>query len=150
MGQQQLLLLVLGTVIVGVAIVVGINVFQSGAVQANQDAVVQDCLTIAGKAMNWAKTPQLMGGGLDPATGTADFSNLNFGSINYTQSATMDFSNANGSITLSDPSATGVTITGYGVEGETNSPFQVQVVVDISAADPNDVITTTITQNSGS
>jgi len=38
MGQQQLLLLVLSALIVGAAVVVGINMFSQNAAQANQDA----------------------------------------------------------------------------------------------------------------
>lgn len=50
MGQQQLLLLVLGAIIVGVAIVVGVNMFSTSAVNANRDAVLQDCMTLATRA----------------------------------------------------------------------------------------------------
>jgi len=42
MGQQQLLLIVLGTIIVGVAVIVGINMFTTGAVNAERDALLQD------------------------------------------------------------------------------------------------------------
>jgi Tfp pilus assembly protein PilE len=46
MGQQQLLLLVLGAIIVGLAIVVGINLFGQGALKANEDSVRQDILSM--------------------------------------------------------------------------------------------------------
>ena len=36
MGQQQLLLIILGVIIVGIAIAVGISMFSSGTVQAKQ------------------------------------------------------------------------------------------------------------------
>ena len=42
MGQQQLLLIVLGVIIVGIAVVVGINLFNANATNANRDAVVSD------------------------------------------------------------------------------------------------------------
>ncbi|MCH7677569.1 hypothetical protein IH879_21845, partial [candidate division KSB1 bacterium] len=57
MGQQQLLLLVLSAIIVGVSIVIGINMFTSSAVQANQDAVLQDCMMIAARAQEWYRKP---------------------------------------------------------------------------------------------
>ena len=122
MGQQQLLLLVLGTVIVGVAIVVGINVFNSGAVQANQDAVVQDVLTIAGKALNWAKTPQLMGGGMVGDTpGWTGWTDLPT-TLNWPET------NANGRFEASVEGNV-LTITGTGVEGS-----EVAVTVDPTQA----------------
>ena len=45
MGQQQLLLIVLGTIIVGVAVVVGINMFTTGAVNSERDALILDVNT---------------------------------------------------------------------------------------------------------
>ena len=42
MGQQQLLLIVLGVIIVGIAVVVGINVFTASSANANRDAVIAD------------------------------------------------------------------------------------------------------------
>ena len=53
MGQQQLLLIVLGTIIVGVAVVVGINMFTTGAVNAERDALVQDVNNIASSAASY-------------------------------------------------------------------------------------------------
>nr|BCX01718.1 MAG: hypothetical protein KatS3mg041_1764 [Bacteroidota bacterium] len=63
MGQQQLLLLVLGIVIVGIAIVVGIQAFSANAKKANQDAMLQDLLRLATDAQAWAKKPVEFGGG---------------------------------------------------------------------------------------
>ena len=47
MGQQQLLLLVLGIVIVGLAVVVGIQAFSENQKQANADQMVNDAIRIA-------------------------------------------------------------------------------------------------------
>lgn len=63
MGQQQLLLVILVTIIVGIATVVAINVFGSSAKNANIDAVRQDMLTIATSAQGWYIKPTMMGGG---------------------------------------------------------------------------------------
>jgi hypothetical protein len=41
MGQQQLLLIILGVIIVGIAIAVGLQLFQAGSVGANSDAVTE-------------------------------------------------------------------------------------------------------------
>lgn len=53
MGQQQLLLVILVTIIVGIATVVAINTFGSSAEQANLDAVRQDIAQIATAAQAW-------------------------------------------------------------------------------------------------
>src|SRR3989339_505095 len=47
MGQQQLLLIVLGVIIVGIAVVVGINVFTASSSQANRDATISDLTNLA-------------------------------------------------------------------------------------------------------
>ncbi|MDZ7715010.1 MAG: hypothetical protein U5J95_02240 [Balneolaceae bacterium] len=47
MGQQQLLLVILVTIIVGIATVVAINTFSSASDSANVDAVRGDLLNIA-------------------------------------------------------------------------------------------------------
>jgi hypothetical protein len=62
MGQQQLLLVILVTIIVGIATVVAINIFGTAAEQANQDAIRQDLLTAATNAQGIWSRPQMMGG----------------------------------------------------------------------------------------
>ncbi|MDZ7766193.1 MAG: hypothetical protein U5K00_17525 [Melioribacteraceae bacterium] len=47
MGQQQLLLIVLGVIIVGIAVVVGINVFTASSAAANRDAVISDLTNLS-------------------------------------------------------------------------------------------------------
>ena len=63
MGQQQLLLIVLGVIIVGIAVVVGINVFTASSLNANSDAVIADLTTIASMAQQYYRKPEAMGGG---------------------------------------------------------------------------------------
>jgi len=63
MGQQQLLLIVLGVIIVGIAVAVGINMFAGGAASANYDAVVSDLNMISSQAQAWWRKPASMGGG---------------------------------------------------------------------------------------
>lgn len=63
MGQQQLLLVILVTIIVGIATVVAINVFGSSAENANRDAVRQDVLTIGTASQGWYIKPTMMNGG---------------------------------------------------------------------------------------
>ncbi|MFC2133434.1 hypothetical protein ACFLTH_02350 [Bacteroidota bacterium] len=63
MGQQQLLLIVLGIIIVGIAVVVGINLFTASASEENRDAVVLDMTNIAMTAQKYLRTPRELGGG---------------------------------------------------------------------------------------
>lgn len=64
MGQQQLLLIVLGVILVGIAIVVGINLFSAHAVSSNRDAVISDLTNIASNAHEYyGKSSSLNGGG---------------------------------------------------------------------------------------
>ena len=62
MGQQQLLLIILVTIIIGVATIVAINVLNSGAIQANRDAVRQDLSAAASYVQSIWERPALMGG----------------------------------------------------------------------------------------
>jgi len=69
MGQQQLLLIILGVIIVGIAIAVGLQLFQSGSVGANQDAMINDIMNIAAHAQQYMIRPGSMGGGGGAFTG---------------------------------------------------------------------------------
>ncbi len=69
MGQQQLLLIILGVIIVGIAIAVGLQLFQSGSLGANQDAIVNDVMNIAAHADQFRIRPVSMGGGGGEFTG---------------------------------------------------------------------------------
>jgi hypothetical protein len=62
MGQQQLLLLVLATVIVGLATVAGIQAFDQGQTQANQDALTQSAVKIASDIQARIQEPAQFGG----------------------------------------------------------------------------------------
>jgi hypothetical protein len=63
MGQQQLLLIILGVIIVGIAIAVGLQLFQAGSIGANSDAVQNDVMNIAAHADQYRIRPVSMGGG---------------------------------------------------------------------------------------
>ncbi len=103
MGQQQLLLIVLGTIIVGVAVVVGINMFTTGAVNAERDALLQDVNNVASSAASYWRKPAALGGGARTFVGVSDVTT--FGA---------DSSNANGTFAMSSVTATGFTLTATG------------------------------------
>ena len=69
MGQQQLLLIILGVIIVGIAIAVGISMFSSSSVQANKDAIINDMNNLAANAYQFRIRPTTMGGGGGKYTG---------------------------------------------------------------------------------
>ena len=62
MGQQQLLLLVLGIVLVAVAIVAGFMIFEENIKKSNAEALVSDAVNIATAAQSWKVRPQTFGG----------------------------------------------------------------------------------------
>ncbi|MBI4811368.1 MAG: hypothetical protein HY800_08025 [Ignavibacteriales bacterium] len=63
MGQQQLLLLILGVIIVGLAIAVGISLFGAGSTEANKDGVTSSLVNIAADAHQFKLRPKVLGGG---------------------------------------------------------------------------------------
>ncbi len=66
MGQQQLLLLVLSTVIVALVTVAGIQAFEQGSTRFGQEALTQTAVTIATDIQAEARTPATFGGaGID-------------------------------------------------------------------------------------
>ncbi len=77
MGQQQLLLVILVTIIVGIATVVAINTFGAAADSANVDAVRQDMLQIAAAAQGYYMRPTMLGGG-GRSFDNIDFENFSF------------------------------------------------------------------------
>ena len=117
MGQQQLLLIILGIIIVGIAIVVGINLFTATAADAKRDNIINDLIHLASEAQRYYKTPSAMGGG-----------SLSFiGWKIPTQLAT----NADGNFTISEAIQTNqVVILGTGNEVVTaNDSVKVKITV---------------------
>jgi hypothetical protein len=110
MGQQQLLLVILVTIIVGIATVVAINTFGSAADSANVDAVRNDVAAIASSAQGFYMKPTMLGGG------GRDFSSFTFegvavpGEITNPGTDTI-IANENGTYEITGSDATSVTIT---------------------------------------
>jgi hypothetical protein len=69
MGQQQLLLIILGVIIVGIAIAVGISQFGAHSTQANKDGVTSSLVNAAANAYQFKIRPTTMGGGGGVYTG---------------------------------------------------------------------------------
>lgn len=122
MGQQQLLLLALSTIIVGLAIVMGLNMFGENAAQSNLDAVTNDVLTIASRAQGWYRKPVQMGGG-----------GRTFATLNASPDVELGFpdSTVNGTYVLSAQGANSFIVTGTGREDMNGdgSPLSIAVTV---------------------
>lgn len=69
MGQQQLLLIILVTVLVGIATVIAIDTMQSSYDNANFDAIQQDILQAHTASMGYLQKPVMLGGGGGSYTG---------------------------------------------------------------------------------
>ncbi|MCZ7602188.1 MAG: hypothetical protein M5R37_04940 [Melioribacteraceae bacterium] len=69
MGQQQLLLIVLGVIIVGIAIFVGITLFQTNAAEAKRNNVTNELVNLAANAQQYYQRPTALGGGSRTFTG---------------------------------------------------------------------------------
>ena len=110
MGQQQLLLVILVTIIVGIATVVAINTFGSAADQANIDAARQDLASIASSAQGFYMKPEMLGGG------SRSFEGLTFAGISVPgniqdPTTSLIITNENGTYVLTEPSAGDQTVT---------------------------------------
>lgn len=88
--MQQMLLLTLVAILVAVALLVGIDMFQQNAERAQQLVITQDLLTIANLAQAWFRRPDELSGG------ERSFAKLSFAAINF------DSVNANGTYVLRD------------------------------------------------
>lgn len=63
MGQQQLLLVILGIIVVGIAISVGISQFGAQSSESNKDSVTSDLVDLAANAYQYKIRPNTLGGG---------------------------------------------------------------------------------------
>lgn len=104
MGQQQLLLVILVTIIVGIATVFAINTFGEAADSANLDSVRQDIASIAAGAQGYYIKPAMLGGGAN------DFTNIKFNNISFSADSIsgdgLTAINANGVYAISNPTST--------------------------------------------
>jgi len=104
MGQQQLHLIVLGLILVGIALVVGFESFNKKAIQSNRDAVILDLHNLSLIAQAHYKKTSTFGGGNNSYVGYEIPPDLT--------------ANENGTYTIIATQPQEVTIEGVGVEKE--------------------------------
>jgi hypothetical protein len=63
MGTQQILLVILGVIVIGVAIAVGIAMFGSSMADSNKEAIINDLMNVGQYAYRYKLTPVPFGGG---------------------------------------------------------------------------------------
>jgi len=115
MGQQQLLLIVLGVIVVGIAIVVGINLFQANAESSTQDSIISQGTNLGALAQQYYKKPEAMGGGGNK------FTNFKIPEgLKTTADATWE---------ASDADADGITFTGKPIDTDYAAKWTVVVTV---------------------
>lgn len=126
MGQQQLLLIILGAIVVGIAVVVGITMFQDNAISANRDAVTNDLVALGARAQQYYRRPTTVGGG-----GTS-FEGLTMGKLVGPVTGD-EWVNPNGTYSImGTPTKQEVTMKGIGFE-KTDGQFvevQCRVIAD--------------------
>jgi hypothetical protein len=130
MGQQQLLLIILGVIVVGIAVAVGITMFQDNAVSANRDAVVNDLVNLSARAQQFYRRPQSLGGGQNSFLGlnTNGISKL----VNVPSGST-SWVNANGTYTVVSASDSNVVLQGLGNEIGNDASTKVKVTMTVKA-----------------
>ena len=127
MGVQQLTLLVLTVIIIGISISAGIIIFNQTLIRNNRLAIIDDMNIFAGVAMTYYKTPLDMGGG--NRTWDVDVMGPWFG-YNY-DAANKSISNSNGTFTFSSDGDV-LTIIGTGTEVGTNGSDNVEVILTLT------------------
>ena len=63
MGSQQLIMVILSMVVVSVAIIIAITMFQANAIESNRSALIDDLINLAGIARSYYWKPANIGGG---------------------------------------------------------------------------------------
>ena len=119
MGQQQLLLIILGVIVVGIAVVIGITMFKDNAVSANRDSVTNDLVNLGARAQQFYRRPVALGGGEN------SFAGLTIDKLARPVFGTK-WINEDGSYEIYDePTTTQVTLKGVGVQGSDGTVVEV-------------------------
>ena len=96
MGQQQLLTILLGLVLVVVAVLLGIEAFTENAKKSNADALIKDGMDIALAAQSWMLTPRMLGGGGGSCDERCNWSLITFDALGYRRGTGGSYENVHG------------------------------------------------------
>ena len=140
MGQQQLLLLVLGIVIVGLAVVVGIQAFSENQKKANVDAMVNDGVRIASDAQAWALKPAQFGGGAG-SFASIDLTKLGYSEVTSTNSGEDVYINLNGEYDITPETATAILITGRNFDAADSTVVDNAISIRVCGFEYDDIKT---------
>ncbi len=117
MGSQQLLLIIVGVLMIGLSIAIGITLFSDSAAASNRDAVGTDLESHASKAQVFYRRPKSMGGG-----------GSSFVGFTLTEQSAK---NHNGEYDVSGATSSSVTIqgTGHEIGYDRSTPVMVAITV---------------------
>lgn len=125
MGSQQLMLIVVGVVLIGIAVALAFDLFIDQSAATNRDAISNDLVQFGAQAQKYYRRPASLGGG-----------NNSFGGLTL-ERVTSKPANANGTYELSpDPvpaTATSVTLIGLGLENGNDGETPVKLTMTVSA-----------------
>lgn len=143
MGTQQILLIVLSVIIVGVAIAVGITMFANQAYNGNQQAVAGELQNYASQSIQYFKTPKSQGGaGQDKTEVTVTKVATFLGFIQANNSLTSD----NGEFRVTSVATGGdsclVVLKGLGVEIKNNVKPLITTTVNLNSSQINSSVST--------
>jgi hypothetical protein len=127
MEQDYLLLMVLGVLVFGMAIVVALNVFLNGSVNQSRDALITDLRLIASLAHMYYLRPTLTG------------KNKNF--IGWKVPSNLIHTKNITSVKVGSVTQDSITLVGYGSETGKDGASKVRVTMVIG---PKDITSTTI------
>lgn len=109
MGQQQLLFVILGIIVIGIAIAAGISMFESQNVLTNRDSIISDLNELAANAYQFRGKLRTMGGG------QGDYSTYTIPSMMAT--------NANATYSVQSASVNSLSMLAVSAENPSNAVF---------------------------
>lgn len=121
MGSQQLLLVVLSMVVIGIALTIAITLFQSNAIESNRSAMTDDLLYFATRARDYYWRPKSLGGGDKSFAGLTSLKML---------SGMIENDNGSYSITPVPPAKDELIIVGIGKVIADDNPTQVRIIIN--------------------
>ena len=145
MGQQQLLLIVLGVIIVGLAVVTGFVLFKTNLADMNRNAVINDITNLASKAQRHYKVSRVLGGGGnqnfdgfilslgEQSNNNGEYRLLTLVGAGTKVAAAPTAVSANTAIPAAS-STTTIYITGYGKELGNNGAYLVQIYATVTGS----------------